>query len=166
MRVVAGLRAFILAAFAFLTLSAEAYADKRVALVVGNSTYQNVPQLPNPSRDAASVAQMLRGEARFRLGDLQQAAEITGKHALGPCGRDIGDLVACHLVRDIRVFDAERAAKSAAHLGPRQFPQPEPGDRCEEVSRLKLDPELTQSRTAVVVGHLAIPPRANRPHVM
>src|SRR6195952_872299 len=37
-----------------------AWADKRVALVVGNSSYQNVPQLPNPSRDANSVAQMFR----------------------------------------------------------------------------------------------------------
>src|SRR3984885_8952127 len=37
-----------------------AWADKRVALVVGNSTYQTVPQLPNPSRDAASVAKMFR----------------------------------------------------------------------------------------------------------
>ena len=37
-----------------------AWADKRVALVVGNSTYQTVPQLPNPSRDANSVAQMFR----------------------------------------------------------------------------------------------------------
>jgi hypothetical protein len=37
-----------------------AWADKRVALVVGNSTYQTVPQLPNPSRDADSVAKMFR----------------------------------------------------------------------------------------------------------
>ncbi len=37
-----------------------AWADKRVALVVGNSTYQNVPQLPNPSRDANSVAQLFK----------------------------------------------------------------------------------------------------------
>jgi uncharacterized caspase-like protein len=73
MRVVAGLRAFILAAILFLTLSAEAYANKRVALVIGNSTYQNVPQLPNPARDAASIAQMLRG-AGFDVVDIQQNA--------------------------------------------------------------------------------------------
>jgi hypothetical protein len=35
-------------------------AEKRVALVVGNSSYQTVPQLPNPSRDATSVAKMFR----------------------------------------------------------------------------------------------------------
>ena len=37
-----------------------AWAEKRVALIVGNSTYQTVPQLPNPSRDATSVAKMFR----------------------------------------------------------------------------------------------------------
>src|ERR1700744_6511091 len=35
-------------------------AGKRVALVIGNSTYQTVPQLPNPSRDANAVAKMFR----------------------------------------------------------------------------------------------------------
>jgi hypothetical protein len=35
-----------------------AKADKRVALVVGNSTYQNVPQLPNPVNDANAIAAM------------------------------------------------------------------------------------------------------------
>jgi hypothetical protein len=37
-----------------------AWAEKRVALIVGNSTYQTVPQLPNPSRDATSVAKLFR----------------------------------------------------------------------------------------------------------
>ncbi|QWG25419.1 caspase family protein [Bradyrhizobium sediminis] len=38
----------------------DARAEKRVALVVGNSNYASVPKLPNPSRDANSVAQMFR----------------------------------------------------------------------------------------------------------
>src|SRR4029077_8970486 len=37
-----------------------AWAEKRVALVVGNSSYQTVPQLPNPARDASSVAKMFK----------------------------------------------------------------------------------------------------------
>lgn len=37
-----------------------ARAEKRVALVVGNSSYQTVPQLANPSRDASAVAKMFR----------------------------------------------------------------------------------------------------------
>ena len=39
---------------------ATAWAGKRVALIIGNSTYQTVPQLPNPSRDATAVAKMFR----------------------------------------------------------------------------------------------------------
>src|SRR6201994_4898602 len=37
-----------------------AFADKRVAFVVGNAAYRNVPQLPNPAIDAKSMAKVLR----------------------------------------------------------------------------------------------------------
>ena len=38
-----------------------AWADKRVALIVGNSTYQTVPQLPNPvAATRLAVAKMFR----------------------------------------------------------------------------------------------------------
>ena len=47
-----------------------AWADKRVALIVGNSSYQTVPQLPNPSRDASSVAKMFK-DAGFDTVDVQ-----------------------------------------------------------------------------------------------
>src|SRR6516165_8928411 len=47
----------------------DAWADKRVALVLGNSSYQTVPQLPNPSRDASAVAKMFR-DAGFDSVDL------------------------------------------------------------------------------------------------
>src|ERR1700753_2619817 len=46
-----------------------AWAGKRVPLIVRNSAYQTVPQLPNPSRDAASVARMFR-DAGFDSVDL------------------------------------------------------------------------------------------------
>src|ERR1700737_912666 len=46
-----------------------AWAGNRVALVIGNSTYQTVPQLPNPSRDATAVAKMFR-DAGFDSVDL------------------------------------------------------------------------------------------------
>jgi hypothetical protein len=54
-----------------------AWADKRVALIVGNSSYQAVPQLPNPSRDANSVAKMFRDagfdsvEIQINVGNLE-----------------------------------------------------------------------------------------------
>jgi len=47
-----------------------AWAEKRVALIVGNSSYQTVPQLPNPSRDANSVAKLFR-DAGFDFVDVQ-----------------------------------------------------------------------------------------------
>src|SRR6516164_5334978 len=37
-------------------LSGTAWAEKRVALVIGNSAYKNVPALPNPTRDARAIA--------------------------------------------------------------------------------------------------------------
>src|ERR1700756_1403517 len=33
--------------------------EQRVALVMGNSHYQNAPELPNPDHDAQSVAELL-----------------------------------------------------------------------------------------------------------
>ena len=50
--------------------SNPALAEKRVALVIGNSSYQNVPKLPNPSSDASAIAQMFRN-AGFEVVDLQ-----------------------------------------------------------------------------------------------
>ena len=64
------LSAAVMAAFAMVMLPGAAHAEKRVALIVGNSTYQTVPQLPNPSRDANSIAQMFK-EAGFETVDVQ-----------------------------------------------------------------------------------------------
>ena len=47
--------------FASCGLGSAAMADKRVALVIGNSNYLQVKALPNPTRDAAAVAALLRG---------------------------------------------------------------------------------------------------------
>ena len=41
-------------------IHANAWADKRVALVVGNSGYANAPNLPNPPHDAEDVAAALK----------------------------------------------------------------------------------------------------------
>ena len=37
-----------------------AFAEKRVALVIGNAVYQNVPRLPNPVNDGATIASTLK----------------------------------------------------------------------------------------------------------
>ena len=59
------------AAVLLLATSLEAHAFKRVALVVGNSAYQNAARLPNPGRDASSIAEMFRN-AGFDVVVLQQ----------------------------------------------------------------------------------------------
>jgi uncharacterized caspase-like protein len=50
---------FSVICMAFATTSA-AWADKRVAFVVGNGAYKNVAQLPNPPIDAKAMAGVLR----------------------------------------------------------------------------------------------------------
>jgi len=49
-----------ISAIAFLASANAAMANKRVAFVVGNSTYKNVAPLPNPAMDAKSMAKVLR----------------------------------------------------------------------------------------------------------
>src|SRR5215217_4889435 len=44
-----------------LVFASPAMAEKRIALVVGNSAYQNVTRLDNPRNDAALMADTLAG---------------------------------------------------------------------------------------------------------
>jgi uncharacterized caspase-like protein len=53
-----------------------ALAQKRVALVVGNSAYQNAPKLANPSRDADAVARMFKAAA-FDVVEARNDLEFT-----------------------------------------------------------------------------------------
>ena len=54
------LSAVALAFWSMWFLSQPAFAEKRVALVVGNSTYQRVPPLTNPPKDADDMSEMFR----------------------------------------------------------------------------------------------------------
>jgi uncharacterized caspase-like protein len=58
---------FCLAAALLLT-GQPAFADKRVALVIGNAAYQNAPRLPNPVNDGATMAATLK-DAGFDVVD-------------------------------------------------------------------------------------------------
>jgi uncharacterized caspase-like protein len=51
---------FVLVA-ALLLACQPALAEKRVALVIGNSNYKNAALLPNPANDAAAIAATLKG---------------------------------------------------------------------------------------------------------
>ncbi|MHC2387246.1 putative caspase-like protein [Bradyrhizobium liaoningense] len=48
-----------------------AHADRRVALVIGNSAYKSVPRLANPANDAGLIGGMLR-KAGFDTVDVRQ----------------------------------------------------------------------------------------------
>src|SRR6195952_59348 len=61
------LRGFSLAA-ALVLVCQPASAAKRVALVLGNSAYQNVARLPNPVNDGAAIAATLK-DAGFDVVD-------------------------------------------------------------------------------------------------
>lgn len=58
---------------ALLLASAPAWAQNRVALVIGQSAYKSVPALPNPGNDAKAMAQLL-ADSGF---EVSQAADLT-----------------------------------------------------------------------------------------
>jgi uncharacterized caspase-like protein len=64
-----------------------ALAEKRVALVIGNSAYQNVPRLTNPVRDAAAIGDMFR-VAKF---DVVEARRDLGIVEMRRVMRDFSD---------------------------------------------------------------------------
>jgi hypothetical protein len=62
----------ILAIFLVMLGAGECKADKRIALVVGNSRYQNVAPLNNPGNDATLMAETLRGAGFTLIGNRAQ----------------------------------------------------------------------------------------------
>ena len=62
--------------FAAISFVSEARAEKRIALVIGNSAYQNTPDLKNPKNDAVDLAAALRrlGFEVFEGRDLDKRA--------------------------------------------------------------------------------------------
>ncbi|MFZ5690346.1 MAG: caspase family protein [Pseudomonadota bacterium] len=62
---------------ALVLVAGDAHAGKRVALVIGNSSYQNASQLANPGKDATAISEMFRKagfdtvETKFDLGNLE-----------------------------------------------------------------------------------------------
>src|SRR5215510_9195318 len=70
--------AVVLAVLSTWIFSEPAFAEKRVALVIGNSAYQKVPPLANPARDAAAMSEMFKS-AGFDV--------VRSRHDLG-----IGDM--------------------------------------------------------------------------
>ena len=85
----------LLACLALLILPGEGWAaDRRVALVIGNSGYRNAPRLDNPVRDAKAVAEMFKA-AGFDSVDLQLDLESL----------ELKRAVRAFLLTKYRVFD-------------------------------------------------------------
>src|ERR1700726_4068532 len=77
---------FVLAA-ALLLLCQPAHAEKRVALVLGNSAYKNVPPLPNPVNDGAMIAATLKSAGFDVVDSRSDLAALDMRRAL----RDFAD---------------------------------------------------------------------------
>src|ERR1700733_4550199 len=81
------LTAFVAAALAVCLANQPALAGKRVALIIGNSNYQNVAVLTNPANDAAAVTDMFR-KASF---DLVESRRDLKAQEMRRALRDFGD---------------------------------------------------------------------------
>src|SRR5271166_4973219 len=68
--------AIVLALCSMWLFCQPALAQKRIALVIGNSAYQRVPQLPNPANDATAMSDMLKA-AKFDLVQLKLDVKAT-----------------------------------------------------------------------------------------
>ena len=81
------LAAFAAALLAICLASPSALAGKRVALVIGNSNYQNVAALTNPANDAAAVTEMFKKAAFDVIDSRRDLKSLEMRRAL----RDFGD---------------------------------------------------------------------------
>jgi uncharacterized caspase-like protein len=81
------LTAFVAVALAVCLANQPALAGKRVALIIGNSNYQNVAVLTNPANDAAAVTDMFR-KASF---DLVESRRDLKSQEMRRALRDFGD---------------------------------------------------------------------------
>ena len=100
------IRRFLLLAVTAIAVALSvlpALADKRIALVIGNSAYLNVPRLENPRNDALLMASTLAG-ARLHPGRRRRRSSISTRPAsTGRCrnsattlqGADVGDVLLC-----------------------------------------------------------------------
>jgi hypothetical protein len=77
--------------FLTLLLTSPAAAEKRIALVIGNSTYQNVTPLDHPSKDAELMADTLDGLGFTLIGGRAQLN--LDKTAINNAVKNFGRLV-------------------------------------------------------------------------
>ena len=76
------------AATVVVTFASSASAQDRIALVIGNSSYETVAALDNPTRDAELIASTLE-QIDFQVTLLIDATQIEMKQALSDFGRNL-----------------------------------------------------------------------------
>ena len=81
------IRYILLTALFTALASTGAVAEKRVALVIGNSAYQNVPKLTNPANDASMMAATLK---KSGFDSVVQRSDVT-KDTMRRALRDFAD---------------------------------------------------------------------------
>jgi Caspase domain len=74
----------------FILLSAPALAEKRIALVIGNGAYENVPGLANPRSDAELMATSLQNVG-FQVTLITDANQFFMKTQIANFGRELRD---------------------------------------------------------------------------
>lgn len=84
-----------LALAAITSFAAPASAEKRIALVVGNSAYKNITPLDNPSKDASLMAETLSSLGFTLVGgraqlDLDKGAMDNAVQSFGRQVQEIG----------------------------------------------------------------------------
>jgi uncharacterized caspase-like protein len=77
----------LVVAAALLLVGQPAFAEKRIALVIGNSAYQNVAPLANPVNDGAAVAATLKAAGFDLVESRHDLSALEVRRAL----RDFGD---------------------------------------------------------------------------
>lgn len=92
MRKVALFIACTICAFAIATISSDsAFAGRRIALVIGNSTYKHADWLPNTINDARAVAAMLKTAGFDSVEEKENLGAIELKRALREFMSSAGD---------------------------------------------------------------------------
>ena len=77
-----------IAATVVIVIALPASAQERIALVIGNSTYETVSALDNPNRDAELIASTLE-QIDFQVTLLIDATQVEMKQALSDFGRNL-----------------------------------------------------------------------------
>src|SRR5882724_2944058 len=84
-------RSFLFAMVVLASTGVSAFAEKRVALVIGNSAYKNVARLKNPANDASVVTAMLKSAGFDTVDSRADLSVVEMRRALREFGNKARD---------------------------------------------------------------------------